>query len=67
MNAVTQWMGHGKSRRRCELRRTKKTDDPQSLEDSNGVNIYTEPSFPKTWRGILSKINQKTGEVLFGY
>ena len=44
-------MGHGKSRRRSELRRTKKIDDSQSLEDSVGVGIHTEPSLPKTRRG----------------
>ena len=51
MNAVTPWMGHGKSKRRRELRRTKETDDSQSLEDSVGVGIHTEPSLPKTRRG----------------
>ena len=53
MNAVTPWMGHGKSRRCRELRRAKKTDNSQSLNDSVAVGIHTEPSLLKTRQGRL--------------
>ena len=53
MNAVTPWMGHGKSRRRRELRRAKKTDNSQSLKDSVTVGMHTEPSLLKTRQGRL--------------
>ena len=53
MNAVTPWMGHGKSRRRRELRSAKKTDNSQSLNDSVAVSIHTEPSSLKTRQGRL--------------